>query len=76
MKSKICDFWNDEDAAVTVDWVVLTAGIIGLALLALIPIGYGSTSLASQVADWIRGADAEISEMHDSLISQSGNSTD
>ena len=76
MKSTITDFWSDEDAAVTVDWVVLTAGVVGFALLALVPIGYGSTSLASQVADWIRGADAEISEMHDSLISQSGNNTE
>ncbi|MFN4156324.1 MAG: hypothetical protein ACK4HF_16885 [Paracoccaceae bacterium] len=25
-------FWNDESGAVTVDWVVLTAGVVGLVL--------------------------------------------
>ncbi|MCU0900208.1 MAG: hypothetical protein MUC82_06900 [Cypionkella sp.] len=26
-------FWSDESGAITVDWVVLTAGIVGLALV-------------------------------------------
>ncbi|TGD44210.1 hypothetical protein EEB11_05820 [Pseudotabrizicola sediminis] len=26
-------FWNDESGAVTIDWVVLTAGVVGLVLL-------------------------------------------
>ncbi|MGB3179294.1 MAG: pilus assembly protein, partial [Albidovulum sp.] len=29
------DFNNDEDGAVTVDWVVLTAAVIGLGVAAL-----------------------------------------
>ncbi len=31
--TKFAGFWKDEAAAVTVDWVVLTAAIIGLGLL-------------------------------------------
>ncbi|MCE6961247.1 pilus assembly protein [Cereibacter sphaeroides] len=37
-------FRNDEDGAVTVDWVVLTAAIVGLGLLVM---GYVKTSLES-----------------------------
>ncbi|WP_096785024.1 Flp family type IVb pilin [Rhodobacter sp. CZR27] len=36
------NFRNDEDGAVTVDWVVLTAAIVGLGLLVM---GYVKTSL-------------------------------
>ncbi|MDF1804117.1 hypothetical protein [Thalassovita sp.] len=31
------NFRNDEDGAVTIDWVVITAGIIGL-VIAIIPL--------------------------------------
>ena len=31
------NFWTNEDGAVTIDWVVLTAGIIGL-VIAIIPL--------------------------------------
>ncbi len=37
-------FGNDESGAVTVDWVVLTAGIVGLGLLVLTTV---SASLAT-----------------------------
>jgi hypothetical protein len=37
-------FGNDESGAVTVDWVVLTAGIVGLGLLVLTAV---SASLAT-----------------------------
>ncbi|WP_420023347.1 Flp family type IVb pilin [Cereibacter azotoformans] len=33
------NFRNDEDGAVTVDWVVLTAAIVGLGLLVVQAIG-------------------------------------
>ena len=32
---KLASFKNDESGAVTVDWVVLTAAVVGLALLVL-----------------------------------------
>lgn len=31
--SPVHQFWNDESGAVTVDWVVLTAAVVGLVLM-------------------------------------------
>ena len=42
-------FLHGEDGAVTVDWVVLTAAIVGLALVVLTPIFTGTTDIASLV---------------------------
>lgn len=42
-------FKADEDGAVTVDWVVLTAGIVGLAVV-----------IGSTVADGVSGAAEQI----------------
>ena len=47
------DFCQDECGAVTVDWVVLTAAIIGLGMLVLIPIAFSAGSLSQGVADYI-----------------------
>lgn len=49
MPSKIEAFLKDQSGAVTVDWVVLTAAIIGLGFMVLVPIAYGTDSLATQV---------------------------
>ncbi|AXQ92581.1 pilus assembly protein [Cereibacter azotoformans] len=47
------NFRNDEDGAVTVDWVVLTAAIVGLGLLVVQAIGpkiiAAGTSIANDV---------------------------
>lgn len=32
MKTTMMKFWTEEDGAVTVDWVVLTAAVVALAL--------------------------------------------
>ncbi|TGD64703.1 hypothetical protein EYC08_10555 [Tabrizicola sp. WMC-M-20] len=32
-RRQLSRFWNDEFGAVTVDWVVLTAGVVGLVLV-------------------------------------------
>lgn len=45
----IKNFRKDEDGAVTVDWVVLTAAVIGLAAVAYQQIEGGATSLAEDV---------------------------
>jgi hypothetical protein len=47
------DFLADESGAVTVDWVVLTAALIGIGLLVLIPIAYGTDNAASLVGNKI-----------------------
>ncbi|WP_299554271.1 hypothetical protein [uncultured Tateyamaria sp.] len=43
----IKNFRNDEDGAVTVDWVVLTAAVVGLAIAAYGSIQSGATDLTA-----------------------------
>ena len=45
----IKQFIQSEDGAVTVDWVVLTAAIIGLGLVVLTLIAAGTTNVSSGV---------------------------
>ena len=42
-------FANDESGAVTVDWVVLTAAIVGLGMVVISSVGGGITGLSSKV---------------------------
>lgn len=54
MKVAIHNFLCRDDAgAVTVDWVVLTAAIVGLGIAVMIPIGYGTDSLSQDVGSYI-----------------------
>ena len=43
-------FLKDESGAVTVDWVVLTAAIVGLGIAVLTSVGGGTTTLANTVS--------------------------
>ena len=52
----IKNFRKDEDGAVTVDWVVLTAAVIGLAAVAYQQISAGATGLATDVNTALNGA--------------------
>lgn len=45
----INDFRNDEAGAVTVDWVVLTAAIVGLGIAVVASVRTGSTNVASAI---------------------------
>lgn len=54
-------YWKDETGAVTVDWVVLTAAITGLAFVVLAPISQGTESLANNTAGYIDNIDAGYS---------------
>ncbi|MFP7570307.1 Flp family type IVb pilin [Marivita sp. S2033] len=45
----IKNFRNDEDGAVTVDWVVLTAAVVGLAIAAFSMINDNTIALLSNV---------------------------
>lgn len=45
----IKNFRKDEDGAVTVDWVVLTAAVIGLGTVAYQQIADGASGLAADV---------------------------
>ncbi|MCA0907527.1 hypothetical protein LCM27_14085 [Ruegeria marisrubri] len=52
----IKNFRKDEDGAVTVDWVVLTAAVIGLAAVAYQQISAGATGLATGVNEALNAA--------------------
>ena len=43
------NFKNDESGAVTVDWVVLTAAIVGLGMVVMKIVGGGITDLSNDV---------------------------
>ena len=49
------NFKNDESGAVTVDWVVLTAAIVGLGAVVMTTVGGGITGLSTSVATSISG---------------------
>ncbi len=46
-------FLKREDGAITVDWVVLSAAIIGLGMVVLIPIAFSTESSTQVIADQI-----------------------
>ncbi len=49
MSKFINTFLNDEDGAVTVDWVVLTAAIVGLGIAGIVSVQDGITGLATEI---------------------------
>lgn len=48
--SMLKKFRNDESGAVTVDWVVLTAAIVGLGFVVINIVGDSITTVASDMA--------------------------
>ena len=50
MLNFIKNFRRDEDGAVTVDWVVLTAAIVGLGIAVLASVSNGVTSLSGKIS--------------------------
>ena len=50
-------FFKDESGAVTVDWVVLTAAIVGLGIAVLTSVSTGTTSLAGTISSELSGMD-------------------
>jgi|TARA_R110002012_G_scaffold53248_2_gene137058 Flp pilus assembly pilin Flp len=59
MMNFIKNFRKDEDGAVTVDWVVLTAAIVGLAVVAFGTIKDNTTALTADIATAIGGVTVE-----------------
>ncbi len=51
----IKNFRKDEDGAVTVDWVVLTAAVVALAGAAYTSIQTGASDLTSSTGDFVSG---------------------
>jgi hypothetical protein len=54
MKQTLTNFAADEDGAVTIDWVVLSAIVIGLGMVVLVPVAFSTTSSTTVVSDSIR----------------------
>lgn len=51
------NFSKDEDGAVTVDWVVLTAAVVGLGLIVMGAIRPAISNLSNGIASEINDAD-------------------
>ncbi|UWR22116.1 hypothetical protein [Sulfitobacter sp. S190] len=54
MKATIQTFAQSEDGAVTVDWVVLTAAVVGLGYVAASSINGGTTSVGDNVQTYLQ----------------------
>ena len=54
-------FRNEEDGAVTVDWVVLTAAVVGLGAAALALIRTETKTLTQDIADYLATASVKTS---------------
>ena len=57
MNRKMKKMIKGEEGAVTVDWVVLSAAVIGLAMLVLAPIAYTTDNASTFIGDYIRNAE-------------------
>jgi len=57
MMNFIKNFRKDENGAVTVDWVVLTAAVVGLAVAAYTSISTGATTLTGNTSTYLDGRD-------------------
>ena len=57
--SLIKNFRNDESGAVTVDWVVLTAAIVGLGVVVLNVVGGSIRTVAGEMATEIENTTAD-----------------
>jgi hypothetical protein len=46
-----CSFATTESGAVTVDWVVLSAALIGMGMLVLEPVVFSASGTSNKIAD-------------------------
>lgn len=60
MMKFINTFCKDEDGAVTVDWVVLTAAVVGLAVAAYTSIETGASDLTSRTSTFLATQDPAL----------------
>lgn len=73
MMNFIKNFRADEDGAVTVDWVVLTAAIVGLGIVAITAVNGGIQSLGQQVAADLTASTASTTDSRYINITGNGN---
>ena len=56
---------RDEQGAVTVEWVVLSAAIIGIGLVVLTPVAFQTDSASDKVAEYIAGVPSGYNSVND-----------
>lgn len=54
---KLSKFWTDESGAVTVDWVVLCAAVVGLAVAAATAMQSGAVGLSDSIWAYLDSLD-------------------
>lgn len=59
MNTFIQNFLKDEDGAVTVDWVVLTAAVVGLGIAGVTAVNNGIGDLAESIGTEVGGITVE-----------------
>lgn len=57
MQKLLLKFFQRDDGAVTVDWVVLTAGVVGLAIGAFLVIETETQTLSNNIAATVTAVD-------------------
>jgi Flp pilus assembly pilin Flp len=60
MQSQLKRFLRDEAGAVTVDWVVMTAAVVGLGMAAALTAGPGMGALATKISDSVGSIELNI----------------
>lgn len=55
--NRLTSFMKDESGAVTVDWVVLTAAIVGIAMIVLITLRDPIISMATFIGEQVSSAE-------------------
>ncbi|MEP4309773.1 MAG: hypothetical protein ABJ364_08510 [Lentilitoribacter sp.] len=60
MMKFIKNFRKDENGAVTVDWVVLTAAVVALGAAAYTSIETGSTALTASTSTYLQAEDPSL----------------
>lgn len=53
MTNAIAKFHQDEDGAVTVDWVLITGIALGLAFATVVAVRNGATGLAAEISSTV-----------------------
>ncbi len=59
----LIDFLKSEDGAVTVDWVVLTAAIVGLGIVVITAVGGGATDVSEGLGAVLYDAEPPAADM-------------
>ncbi|MEO1536612.1 MAG: hypothetical protein AAFR73_02680 [Pseudomonadota bacterium] len=56
-------FLDSEDGAITVDWVVLTAAIVGLGAVVVISVGSGATDVSDSLGASLNDAEPPAADL-------------